>query len=74
MEVRVWIEEVQKSRRSTEAERFLGLLAKGLAWKVCLKFGKTAKKLNDLLGKSIIIYAVTNEFASRSAVRNDTVC
>jgi|GEM_PF-5786025 hypothetical protein len=32
-----------------------------------------AKKLNDLLRKSIIIYAITNEFASRSAVRNDTV-
>jgi len=32
-----------------------------------------AKKLNDLLSKSIIIDAITNEFASCSAVRNDTV-
>jgi hypothetical protein len=34
---------------------------------------KLAKKLNDLLSKSIIIDAITNEFASCSAVRNDTV-
>ena len=73
VEVRIWLEEVQESKRSRKAERFLGLLAKGLACKVCLKFGKMAKKLNDLLRKSIIIYAITNEFASRSAVRNDTV-
>ena len=33
-----------------------------------------AKELNDLLIKSIIIDAVTDEFASCSAVRNDTVC
>ena len=64
----------QKRKRSTEAERFLGFLAKGLAWKVCLKFGKMAKKLNDLLIKSIIIDVITDEFASCSAVRNDTVC
>jgi hypothetical protein len=32
-----------------------------------------AKKSNDLLSKSIIIDAITNEFASCSAVRNDTV-
>jgi hypothetical protein len=32
-----------------------------------------AKKLNDLLGKSTIIDAITNEFASCSAVRNDTI-
>ena len=29
-----------------------------------------AKKLNDLLGKSIIIYAITNEFASDICERN----
>ena len=66
-----WLEEVRESK---EVQRFLGLLAKGLAWKVCLKFGKMAKKLNDLLIKSIIIDVITDEFASCSAVRNDTVC
>ncbi len=55
------------------AERFLGLRAKGLAYKDYLKFGKLAKKLNDLRSKSIMIDAITNEFASCSAVRNDTV-
>ncbi len=33
-----------------------------------------AKKLNDLLGKSIIFDVITNEFASCLVVRNDTVC
>ena len=74
MEVREWLEEVQKSRRSRKTERFLGLQAKGLVWMVCLKIGNLAKKLNDLLIKSIIIDVITDEFASRSAVRNDTVC
>ena len=74
MEVREWLEEVQESRRSRKTERFLGLRAKGLVWMVRLKFGKLAKKLNDLLIKSIIIDVITDEFASRSAVRNDTVC
>ena len=32
-----------------------------------------AKESNNLLSKSIIIDAITNEFASCSAVRNDTV-
>ena len=32
-----------------------------------------AKELNDLPIKSIIIDAITNEFASCSAVRNDKV-
>ena len=73
MKVRVWLEEVQESKRNRKTERFLWLRAKGLVWMVCLKFGKLAKKLNDLLIKSIIIDAITNEFASCSAVRNDTV-
>ncbi len=38
-----------------------------------MKFGKMANKLNDLLIKSIIIDVITDEFASCSAVRNDTV-
>lgn len=74
VEVWVWLKEVQESRRSRKTERFLGLRAKGLVCKVCLKFGKIAKKLNDLLKKSIVIDVITDEFASRSAVRNDTVC
>ena len=36
--------------------------------------GKLARKLNNLLIKSIMIDAITNEFASCSAVRNDVVC
>ena len=63
VEVRIWLEEVQESKRSRKAERFLGLLAKGLVWMVCLKFGKLAKKLIDLLIKSIIIDVNTDEFA-----------
>ena len=74
MKVRVWLEEVQESRGSRNTERFLGLRAKGLVWMVRLKFAKLAKKLNDLLIKSIIIDVITDEFASCSAVRNDTVC
>jgi len=74
VEVGIWLEEVQESKRSRKTERFLGLRAKGLVWVVRLKFGKLAKKLNDLLIKSIIIDVITDEFASRSAVRNDTVC
>ncbi len=65
VKVRVWLEEVRESKRSTEA--------KGLTLKDYLKFGKLAKKLNDLLSKSFIIDAITNEFVSYSAVRNDTV-
>jgi len=45
----------------------------GLVKKYCLKIGKFAKILNDLLSKSIIIDAITNEFASFQALRNDTV-
>ena len=37
-----------------------------------LEFGKLAKKLNDLPGKSIINESITKEFASRSAVQHDT--
>ena len=63
MKVRVWLEEVQESRKSRNTERFLGLRAKGLVWMVRLKLGKFAKKLNDLLIKSIIIDVITDEFA-----------
>ena len=35
--------------------------------------GKFVKKLIDLLSKSIIIDAITNEFASCQALRNDKV-
>ena len=52
----------------------MGLRAKGLAKKVHVKIGKLAKKLNNLLSKSIIFDSITNEFASCLAVRNDTVC
>ena len=65
---------MRESKRSTEAKRFFDLWVKGLAWKVRLKIGKLAKKLNDLLSKSIIFDAFINEFASCLAVRNDTVC
>ena len=61
------------SERSIEAKRFLEFWVKGLAWRVRLKIGKLAKKLNDLLSKSIIIDVITNEFASFQALRNDTV-
>ena len=46
------------------------------AWpkKDYLKIGNLAKKLNDLLGKSIIFEAINNEFASCFAAQNDNVC
>ena len=62
-----------KELKKYRGREILGLLAKGLAWKVGLKFGKMAKKLNDLLIKSIIFDVITNEFASFQALRNDTV-
>ena len=49
------------------------VMSKWIGFEDSFKDWELAKKLNDLLSKSIIIDAITNEFASCSAVRNDTV-
>ena len=62
-----------REQKKLKDREILGLRAKGLVWMVRLKFAKLAKKLNDLLIKSIIIDVITNEFASFQALRNDMV-
>jgi hypothetical protein len=61
----------RNKRLRTETNTAVG---NGLAHKVCLKIGKLANKLNDLISLSITFDAITVEFASCLAVRNDTVC
>ena len=61
---------MQESKRSTEIFRVTG---KGLGLEGLLKVWEIGQEFNVFLSKSIIIDAITNEFASCSAVRNDTV-